>query len=188
MIHGIDTGFLVALEVSSHVEHKAARAELDRILKANDRLALVPQVLLEFIHVVTDPKRFPNPLSMTDAREIADRWWTAREVDQVYPNLGAVRQFFQWVEQHQLGRKRLLDTLLAATYREANIHSLITTNARDFGVLGGFTCIVPKAATIRLSPDELCTLAEKLVAAPDDETAARIQKEMTDGFYGEPSA
>ena len=44
-----------------------------------------------------------------------------------------------------LRRKRLLDTLLAATYRQAGIHSLLTTNPTDFGVFGAFNCITPKS-------------------------------------------
>jgi len=44
-----------------------------------------------------------------------------------------------------LGRKRLLDTLLAATYLRAGIRSLLTTNPADFAVFGAFTCITPKA-------------------------------------------
>lgn len=40
----------------------------------------------------------------------------------------------------------------------------------------------------RLSPQELCKLAEKLIAAPDDETAEQIKEEMLCGFYGEASA
>jgi hypothetical protein len=45
--------------------------------------------------------------------------------------LHAVRLFFQWMADHQLGRKRLLDTLLAATYSAAGITSIVSTNARD---------------------------------------------------------
>lgn len=40
----------------------------------------------------------------------------------------------------------------------------------------------------RLSPEELCKLAEKLAAAPDVETAERIKEEMLCGFYGEARA
>ena len=42
MTHGIDTGFLVALEIIEHVHHAAARASLARLLGAGDRLALAP--------------------------------------------------------------------------------------------------------------------------------------------------
>ena len=73
-------------------------------------------------------------------------WWTARDVVQVFPDDGATRQFLDWLKQFSLGRKRLLDTLLAATYRQIGIQSLLTTNPTDFGVFGTFVCITPKTA------------------------------------------
>jgi hypothetical protein len=65
-------------------------------------------------------------------------------VVQVFPDDGATRLFLDWLKQFSLGRKRLLDTLLAATYRQIGIQSLLTTNPADFGVLGVFVCITPK--------------------------------------------
>ncbi len=144
MTHGLDTGFLVATEVAEHPDHSNARLQLARLLAAGDRLILAPQVLAEFVHVVTDPKRFTRPLEMSDAIRLAQQWWTAREVDQAFPNDAAVRQFLDWMQQHRLGRKRLLDTLLAATYRTAGANSLLTLNSADFVILGGFTFIAPK--------------------------------------------
>ena len=64
---------------------------------------------------MTDPRRFVKPLDMMAARQLAEQWWRAREVVQVFPDDAAVRQFLAWLQQHSLGRKRLLDTLLAAT-------------------------------------------------------------------------
>ena len=146
MIHGLDSSFLVAAEVEEHADHAPACATLARLLAVGDSLALAPQVLAEFIHVVTDPRRFLQPLGIVDARRLAEQWWTAREVAQVFPDDAVVRQFLIWVEQHQLGRKRLLDTLLAATYRRAGVSSLLTINARDFAVFGGFACVQPSAS------------------------------------------
>jgi len=144
MMHGLDTGFLVASAVAEHADYADARATLTRLLTAGDRIAIAPQVLAEFIHVVTDPRRFTQPLDMTGARQLAEQWWTAREVVTVFPHDGATRQFLAWISQFSLGRKRLLDTLLAATYQQAGIHSLLTTNPSDFAVFGVFTCITPK--------------------------------------------
>ena len=146
MIHGLDTGFLVAAEVSEHAEHADARDTLARLLSAGDLIAVAPQVLAEFIHIVTDPRRFAQPLDMTAARQLAEQWWTAREVVRVFPDDAATRQFLAWLQQFSLGRKRLLDTLLAATYRQAGIPSLLTTNPADFGVFGAFACITPKTS------------------------------------------
>jgi predicted nucleic acid-binding protein len=115
MIHGLDTGFLVAAEVREHTEHAGARVTLAQVLSAGDVIAIAPQVLAEFIHVVTDPRRFAQPLDMSAARHVAEQWWTANGVVQTFPDAGAVWQFLTWLQQFSLGRKRLLDTLLAAT-------------------------------------------------------------------------
>jgi predicted nucleic acid-binding protein len=42
MIHGLDTGFLVAAEVREHAEHAAARDTLARLLAQGDRIAIAP--------------------------------------------------------------------------------------------------------------------------------------------------
>jgi predicted nucleic acid-binding protein len=146
MIHGLDTGFLVAAELLEHAEHVAARDTFARLLAGGDLIAIAPQVLAEFIHVATDPRRFSLPLDITAARQVAEQWWTASDVVQVFPDDAATKQFFSWLQQFALGRKRLLDTLLAATYLQAGVQSLLTTNPSDFGVFGVFTCITPKAA------------------------------------------
>ena len=93
---------------------------------------MAPQVLAEFIHIVTDPRRFARPLDMTAARQLAEQWWTAVKSCTCSPMCAAARQFLAWLQQFSLGRKRLLDTLLAATYRQAGIYSLLTTDQADF--------------------------------------------------------
>ena len=143
MTHGIDTGFLIAAELVEHADHAWARQTLFDVLGNTDRLAIAPQVIAEFIHVVTDSRRFAQPLNFKTACDLAEQWWTAADVDRVFPNDSAARQFLKWIQQHQLGRKRLLDTLLAATYKEVGVQSLLTTNPRDFVVFGGFSVISP---------------------------------------------
>jgi predicted nucleic acid-binding protein len=61
MIHGLDTGFLIAAELVEHPEHAAARDTLARVLAASDQIAIAPQVLAELMHVATDPSRFAQP-------------------------------------------------------------------------------------------------------------------------------
>jgi predicted nucleic acid-binding protein len=144
MRHGLDTSFLVAAEVAEHAEHTDAKATLARLLSAGDQIALAPQVLAEFIHIVTDTRRFKHPLDIAAARQLAEQWWTAHEVIQVFPDAGATQLFLDWLKQFSLGRKRLLDTLLAATYRQNGIQSLLTTNPTDFSLFGIFVCITPR--------------------------------------------
>ena len=143
MTHGFDTSFLVAAEVAEHAEHPAARARLQALRQAGDTFALAPQVLAEFVHVVTDAKRFSQPLAMNEALDRAEIWWNAPEIEQVTPDAEAMRLFLDWMRAHQLGRKRVLDTMLATTFRSAGISSVLTTNAHDFATFRGFTLVTP---------------------------------------------
>lgn len=72
MLHGLDTGFLIAAEVVEHAEHIAARDMIARLLAASDRIAIAPQIPAEFIHVATDPRRFAQPLDMNSSLQIAE--------------------------------------------------------------------------------------------------------------------
>lgn len=148
MTHGIGTGFLVAAEIVEHADHAAARVLLTRLLEAGDRLAFAPQVFAEFMHIITDSRRFARPLDTPTVRGIALQWWMTREVEQIYPDQEATRLFLAWMDRYCLSRKRLLYTQLAATYRRAGVTSLLTTNPGDFEVFGEFACLVPaKEAT-----------------------------------------
>ena len=143
MIHGLDTSFLVAVEIAEHACHAEARRMLDEFLDRGDRFALAPQILAEFVHAVTDPRRFQVPLTMETALRHSEKWWNAGEVEQTMPSDDALSRFHEWMLRHGLGRKRVLDTMLAATYRSAGITSLLTLNAHDFTVFGEFTCLGP---------------------------------------------
>ena len=139
MIHGLDTSFLVAVEVSSHKEHASARSRLQKLLKAQDAFALAPQILAEFVHVVTDSRRFSSPLTVEQAVGRAEIWWNAAEIVHVFPTAESTLLFLGWLEEHQLGRKRLLDTMLASTLQAGGVTSILTLNRDDFGVCGSFS-------------------------------------------------
>jgi len=141
-VHGIDTTFLVQIELREAAGHPAAKAWLDRQLNDGPAVfALAPQVLTEFVHVVTDPRRFSHPLAMEDAVARAQLWWDAREVRPVFPSVDSVRLAMSWLAEHRLGRKRLLDTDLAATYHTNGVTSILTLNPSDFEVFGRFTFV-----------------------------------------------
>jgi predicted nucleic acid-binding protein len=136
MTHGIDTDFLVAAEILDHPFHDQADALLTALLSNGHDLALAPQTLAEFIHIVTDGKRMPRPLGMAEAIRRATHWWQAAEIVRVFPDGAAATDFLSWLQLHGLGRKRLLDTLLAATFHRAGIRRIITNNERDYRDFG----------------------------------------------------
>jgi predicted nucleic acid-binding protein len=132
---GIDTSILVAFEVKRHPSHDSARRVASEY--AGEGFALAPQVLAEFALVGTDGRRFERPLPMHDALARASSWWSGEEVTRVQPSAEAVSLFLAWMGECELGRKRLLDTMLAATYKSSGISLMLSSNWRDFAVFPG---------------------------------------------------
>jgi len=92
---GLDTSVLVQLEVKDSPKHEAAHALLRReVLDPSVTLAFVPQVMMEFLHIVTDPKRFPKPLGMAEALTRVRSWWSAKEVTPFFRRSSRMNCFF----------------------------------------------------------------------------------------------
>lgn len=140
---GIDTSFLVCLETEGHPFADSCRELFDKFTADSETLALQPSVLSEFIHTVTDARRLTCPLSVAEALERAWDWWNAEGLVQVFPDAASIELFFEWMQTHRLGRKRLNDTLLAAAFWTAGVKRLVTLNAIDFAIFGCFEIIEP---------------------------------------------
>jgi hypothetical protein len=110
-------------------------------LSGGHDFAVAPQTLAEFIHIITDAKRMPQSLTMTEAISRAEHWWQAAEVRRVFPVGQCVMDFLGWLSRHQLGRKRLLDMLLAATYQQAGVTCMFSNNGKDYQVFGCFELV-----------------------------------------------
>lgn len=140
---GVDTSFLVGLTVREHPSHAACLRVFEEEIRGRaGAMALSAQVLAEFCHVITDPRRFERPLDMDEALELCETWWNAAECRPVAVDGDVGALFLTWVHEHQLGRKRLLDTLLAATLHAAGVRRLATTDWRDFRIYGVFELVI----------------------------------------------
>jgi predicted nucleic acid-binding protein len=133
LILAVDTDVLVSWAMAGSPRHAEARRLLDAELRRNgNSLAIAPQVMHEFLHVVTDPRRFENPLSMQEGLRWSRRLWNAAEVVPILPAPGVMDRTFELLERLRLGRKRILDTALAATLELAGVRRLATFNPGDF--------------------------------------------------------
>src|SRR5260370_31551533 len=113
--------------------HQAAVQLLDAEVRVRGAsLAIAPQVVHEFLHVATDPRRFENPLSRRDGLRWARSLWSADEVVRIVPAPGVLDRTIELLAQLRLGRKRILDTALAATLELAGVRRLATFNPADF--------------------------------------------------------
>ena len=139
---GIDTSFLVDFEHVRHESHDLARRVAARY--QDELLAVAPQVIAEFTHVATDPRRFEEPLELEDALSRAAAWWAGTETVIVHPGHSTLELFHRWMLEYKLGRKRVLDTLLAATYCEAGISVIASMDDRGFALFPGIHVLPSK--------------------------------------------
>jgi len=133
LILAVDTDVLVSWAMAGSPRHAAAKRLFDQeVRRDGNSLAIAPQVMHEFLHVVTDPRRFEHPLSMPEGLRWCRRLWGAAEVVPILPAPGVLDRTFELLERLRLGRKRILDTALAATLELAGVRRLATFNPGDF--------------------------------------------------------
>lgn len=144
MILALDTDVLVAWTIREAAAHETVKAWVRRNVQAQDvRFGLVPQVAHEWLHVVTDPRRFESPLAMENALDLLGRLAESREVVSVLPGPADLSRTLELMRRYRLGRKRILDTALAATLEGAGVKRLATYNVRDFGVFEFLDVVEP---------------------------------------------
>ena len=145
MILALDTDVLVHWLMSGTDNHPRARRLIDGHLAQSEHgtLGLTRQVLHEFIHVTTDSRRFENPMSMKEAIRAARTLWDGLEVTRLQSDSKTLHRTLELLEIYRLGRKRILDTSLAATLESCGVSKLATFNGKDFGAFGFIEVVEP---------------------------------------------
>jgi predicted nucleic acid-binding protein len=134
----VDTDVLVNAHVPGMERHDQAREGLSRCLEAKDvTLVLTPLALHEFVHIVTDARRFDPPVTMSEAIAVARDYLGRSNVECLAVNEAAVLAALDLLDHHRLGRKRIADTLIAATLLQHGVHRLFTFNRSDFTLFEG---------------------------------------------------
>ncbi len=144
MIIALDTDVLVNWAMVGAPHHDACRLFFDENFADAHQLGLLPQIAFEFLHVVTDPRRFERPLSIGDASNLVRELWDASEVVRIDTGPLLLHRTLDLLDSFRLGRKRILDTALAATLEEAGVSRLATLNGGDFAVFPFLEVIEPR--------------------------------------------
>lgn len=146
MRRGLDTNVLVYAHVPAFEEHARVRAfVLEQLRDPKVSLVITPGVLHELVHVVTDPKRFAEPVALADALAVSRLYLGKLNVEVLGIDELVMLDAFDLMERYQLGRKRIADTLFAATLLHHGVYELITCNGRDFQIFEELRIIDPRA-------------------------------------------
>lgn len=142
---GLDTNVLIYAHLPSLPHHQIVRRYLlEQLRQEGVRLAVTPMVLHEFVHVITDGRRFEPPISMGEAVAIARLYLGRSNIDCLAINEDVLQDALTLLERYGLGRKRIADTLLAATLLHHGVGEIVTCNPADFQSFEGLKVIDPR--------------------------------------------
>lgn len=145
MKRGLDSNVLIYAHLPGMEAHDAVRSYLLRqLLDAEVQLAVTPAILHEFVHIVTDARRFDPPVAMSEALALARLYLGRSNVLCLATDERAARLAFDLVERNNLGRKRLADTLFAATLLANGVRELITCNPGDYALFPALRLLDPR--------------------------------------------
>lgn len=144
---GVDTNVLVYAHIPAMPDHRAVRGFVQsRLEEAKSALIVTPLVLHELVHVITDARRFDPPVAMGEALALANSFLHRSNVECVAVDEDSIALAFKLLDRHALGRRRVADTLLAATLMRHHVTDLITCNPCDFELFDALTIIDPRAS------------------------------------------
>ena len=140
---GIDCNILIQLAFADHPANSATFIAVRNETNRSKKLVFPSLVANEFLHIATDPRRFAPPLTMAEALDWLEDFLKNPAVELIEPTRGSMEQTLRWMRQYNLGRKRILDTHLAAVLHTAGVRRLMTSNPADFNILGVFEIVTP---------------------------------------------
>lgn len=140
---GLDCNILVQLAFADHPANSKTLAAVLAETQKGEKLVFPSLVVAEFLHVATDVRRFAPPLTMAEALDWTEEFLKSPSVNLLEPAQASINQTLHWMRQYNLGRKRILDTQLAAILYSHGVRRLLTSNPADFAVFTVLEIVVP---------------------------------------------
>ena len=142
---GLDTNVLVYAHLPVLADSARVRGYLQqRLADERCRLALTPLVLHEFVHIVTDARRFDPPVAISEALAIARGYVNRTNIECLPVDEASVHLALDLLDTHGLGRRRVADTLLASTLLTHGVAEIVTCNPPDFACFDELAVIDPR--------------------------------------------
>lgn len=132
MAVGLDSCFLIDLYWEDSPRHSAVLEKFNEIAANGQEVCVHYNCFNDFIHVITDSRRFENAFSMEEALAVVDEWRDLENVKILFPDEQSFGRSVAWLTIYKLGRDRLNDTNMAACYLHNGVSSIITANPKDF--------------------------------------------------------
>jgi toxin-antitoxin system PIN domain toxin len=136
----LDANVLVYAADLDSPEHERSRRLRDRAMRGELAAVLTPQVLFEFLAVVTNPSAVSNPLRPEEANEQVRI--LAEAIPLVFPTPETHRTALGLLGKTRISGRRVFDVVLAATLADNGISRVYTYDA-GFGKIPGIEASAP---------------------------------------------
>lgn len=146
----IDTNVLIYSYDETQDLHSSSYTFLENAFFGLISASITHQNLLEFLAVVTNPKRVEYPLSTVEALEKIAVY--AANFPLISPSAKTFLTFTDLFSRHPLMRERIFDLYLAATALDNGITQICTWNVKHFKAVSELTV---------KTPEEILTLLRK---------------------------
>ena len=147
----IDSNVLISSYDETERQHKDSYFVMEKAMNGEVPAVLSHQNLLEYLAVVTDPKRVEHPLSSGEALANIDFYTSALSI--ISPKPTTITTFKRFIKRKPVTKGRVFDIYLAATAFDNAIEQICTWNVSDFEGLSEITTITPKQALEELAKE-----------------------------------
>jgi len=138
----IDTNVLIYSYDETQNLHSSSYAFIENAFKGLISALIAHQNLLEFLAVVTNPKRVEYPLSTGGAFEKIAVY--AANLPLISPSVRTFSTFTDLFSRHPLMRERIFDLYLAATALDNGITQICTWNVKHFKAIPELSVRTPE--------------------------------------------
>lgn len=128
----LDTNVLVYAVFPAMPEHAASRTLVDSAMSTGANLCIVPQNLVEFFAVVTDPRRVSQPKSSNEALQAIDDFLALPGLMLLPVPVDVIVRWAALLRQSPATKKRAFDAQLVATMLGNSVMKIYTFNTADF--------------------------------------------------------
>jgi predicted nucleic acid-binding protein len=140
---GLDSNILIQLAAADHPRNSATVSLFEAENRRGETFALPSVAVTEFLHIITDARRFDPPMTQIVAINWIEGFLTLSSVKIIEPDTASLRLMLGWMRQYRLGRKRIIDTHLATMLYRGGVRRFMTSNPKDFEIFGVFEFVVP---------------------------------------------
>ena len=139
----LDTNVLVYALYEDAAQHAAAYARVSRAQDPDAGFCVVPQVLIEFYAVITNPRRVSKPCTSEEARHIVNDILRMPGVVLLPVPIDLVDRWLELLRGQPVTGARVFDLQLAATMLGNGVTRIYTFNRADFESVPSLAVLEP---------------------------------------------